>query len=107
MNDTSYRHLCMKQPSIGNGYGQWDRNAWTRYNGRLLNGTMGRMVRKTTVRWISISLELYIRMILFVQRDWKIGRITFAQRKFRLTGYQSKGIGGQRSHSQLSRERRS
>jgi hypothetical protein len=68
---------------------------------------MRKMVRKTTVRWIPIGLEIYIRKILLVQRDWRIGRIPFAWRKFRPTGYQDKVIGGQRDSSKLSREERS
>jgi len=100
MNDTSHRHLCMKYLAIGNSYNQWDRDAWARYEGRLLNGTMGKLVRKTTVRWIPISLEMYIRKILLVRKDWVIGRIPFARRKFRPTGYQGKGIGGRRNVSE-------
>jgi hypothetical protein len=93
MNDASHRHLSTKQLSIGISYGQWDRDIIAWYKGRLLNGTMRKMVRKTTVRWIPISLEMYIRKILLVRRDWKIERIPFAWMKFRPTGYQSQGIG--------------
>jgi len=95
----------MKYLAIGNSYDQCDRDAWARYDGRLLNDTMGKMVWKTTVRWIPICLEMYIRKILLVWKDWKIGRIPFAWRKFRPTGYQSKGIGGRRNVSKLSREK--
>jgi len=84
----------MKYLAIGNSYDQWDRDAWARYDGRLLIGMMEKMVRKTTVRWIPISLEMYIRKILLVRKDWKIRTIPFARRKFRPTGYQGKGIGG-------------
>jgi len=55
---------------------------------------MRRMVWKTTVQWIPISLEMYVRKILLVQKDWTIEGVPFAWRKFRPTGYQSKGIGG-------------
>jgi hypothetical protein len=55
---------------------------------------MRKMVWKTTVRWIPIGLEMYIRKILLVWKDSRIGRTPFAWRKFRLTGYQRKGIGG-------------
>jgi hypothetical protein len=72
-----------------------------------LNGTMRMMVRTTTVQWIPISLELHIRRILLVPSDWRIGRIPFARRKFRLTGYQSKGIGERGDGSKLSRGKRS
>jgi hypothetical protein len=44
--------------------------------------------------------------ILVGQRDWRIGRIPFAQKKFRPTGYQGKGIGWLRDGSNLSREQR-
>jgi len=43
---------------------------------------------------IPISLQMGITRILLVQKDWRIDRIPFAQRKFRPTGYQSKGIAG-------------
>jgi len=99
MHDASYRHLCMKYLAIGNSYAQWDRDAGAGYDVRLLNGTLGQMVWKTTVRWIPISLEMHIRQILLVRKDWSIGGIPFARRKFRLTGYQSKGIGGRRNGS--------
>ena len=52
-----------------------------------MNGTSRKMVRKTTVRWIPISLQINIRKIPLVQEDWRIGRVPFAWRKFRLTGY--------------------
>ena len=78
-----------------------------RSEGRLLNGKMGIMVRKTTVRWIPISLEIYIRMILLVRSNWRIGRIPFVERKSRPTGYQSKGIGERKDGSKLSRNKRS
>jgi len=107
MNDASHRHLCMKYLAIGNSYGQWDRNAWARYDGRLLNGMIGQMVRKTTVWWILISLEMHIGKIPLVRKDWKIRKIPFGRRKFRLTGYQSMGIGGRRNGSRLSREKHS
>jgi hypothetical protein len=62
MNDGSHHHLSMKQPSIGISYDPWDRDIRARYEGGLLNGTMRKMVRKTTVRWIlPISLEIFIR----------------------------------------------
>jgi len=105
MNDASHRHLSMKYLAIGNSYGQWDRDAWARYNGRLLSGTMGKIIWKTTVRWIPHSLEMYIRKIMLVRKDCWIGRIPFARRKFRPSGYQSIGIGGQRNGSDLSREK--
>jgi hypothetical protein len=35
-----------------------------------------------------------IRRILFVQRDWRIAGIPFAERKFRPTAHQNEGIGG-------------
>jgi hypothetical protein len=54
---------------------------------------MRKMVRQTTVRCITISLEIYVRKILSVQKDWRIGRIPFAWSKFRATGYPSKWIG--------------
>jgi hypothetical protein len=84
-----------------------DRDIGVRYEGRLLNGTMRMMVRKTKVRWIPISLEMHIRRIVLVRSDWRIGRIPFAWRKFRLTGYQSKGIGERWDGSKLSREKHS
>jgi len=86
MNDVSYRHLCMKYLAIGNCYEQWDEDTSAEYEGRLLNGTMRKMAQKTTVRWIPISLQMYIRKILFIRKDWIIGRIPFAQGKFRPTG---------------------
>jgi len=57
---------------------------------------MRKMNRKTTVRGIPISLEMYIRHILLIRKNWRIGRIPFDWRKFRHTGYQSRGIGGTR-----------
>jgi len=54
---------------------------------------MRKGVWKTTVRWIPISLEMHIRRILFIQKDWRVERIPFARRKFRPTSYQNKGIG--------------
>jgi hypothetical protein len=36
---------------------------------------------------------MFLRRILLVQKGWTIKRIPFGQRKFRLTGYQSIGIG--------------
>ena len=63
------------------------------------------MVWKTTVRWITIPFEMFIRRILCVRKDWTIERITFARRKFRPTGYQSKGIGGPKDSECLSREK--
>jgi hypothetical protein len=54
---------------------------------------MRKMVRKTTVRWTPISLDMNTSKILVGQRDWRIGRIPFAQKKFRPTGYQGRGIG--------------
>jgi hypothetical protein len=107
MNDASHHHLSTKQPSIGISCGQWDRDLRAQYEGRLLNGTTRKMVRKTTVQWIPISLEIYIRKVLLVQRDWRIERITFDRRKCRPTGYQSQGIGERRDGSNLSREKRS
>jgi hypothetical protein len=106
MNDASRRHLSTKQPSIGIRYGQYARDIKARYEGRLLNGTSRKMVRKTTVRWIPISPEMYIGKILLVRRGWRIERIPFARRKFRPSGDQSKGIGEQRDGSKLSREKR-
>jgi len=104
LNDASHRHLCMKYLAIGNSYNQSGRDAWARYDGRLLNG---KIVLKPTVQRIPISREMYIRKILLVRKDWKIGRIPFAQRKFRPTGYQIKGIGERRNVSELAREKRS
>jgi hypothetical protein len=43
-------------------------------------------------------------LLTLVRRDWKIEGIPFAWRKFRLTGYQSNGIGERRDGSNLSRE---
>jgi hypothetical protein len=57
---------------------------------------MKKVVLKTTVRWMPISPEMYISMLMLVWKDWRIGRIAFAWRKFRQTGYWSKGIGGRR-----------
>jgi hypothetical protein len=48
---------------------------------------------------------MYIRKILLVQKDWRIGGIAFIGRKIRPTGYQSKRIGGQRDGSKLFREK--
>jgi len=93
MNNTSHRHSYMKQPLIGISYGQWDKHTSVRYERMLLNGAKRMMVRKTTVRWIPISLEMYIRQLQLVQKDWRIEMIQFARRKFRRSGYQSKGIG--------------
>jgi hypothetical protein len=59
-----------------------------------LNGTRRKMIQKTIVRWIPISLEIYIRKILLVQKDWRIEGIPFGWRKFRPTAYQNKEIGG-------------
>jgi hypothetical protein len=78
MNDVSHRHLYMKQPSIGIRYGQWDKDTQAQYEGRLLNGTMWWMVRKTTVRRIPISLEMYIRKMLLVRKDWTVEGVPFA-----------------------------
>jgi hypothetical protein len=65
------------------------------------------MVLRIAVRWIPFSLEIYIRKILLVQKDWRIGTIPFAWRMVRWPGYQGKEIGGQRGGSNLSREKRS
>jgi len=74
---------------------------------RRFGSVSNTMDRNTTVRWIPISLEIYISRMLLVRKDWRIRRILFAWRKLRLTGYQSKGI-GRREHSEdLSREKRS
>jgi hypothetical protein len=54
---------------------------------------MRKKVQKTTVRWIPISLDMYIRKILLAQKDWRIGMLLVAQRKCRQTGYQGEGIG--------------
>ena len=43
--------------------------------------------------------------VLLVQRGLRIGRIPLARRKFRPTGYQSKGIGGREDSRNLSREK--
>jgi len=80
MNDASRRHLCMRYHAICNSYDQLDRDAWARYGGRLLNGSIKKMVRKTTVRWIPISLEMNIRKIQLVRKDWEIRRIPFPWR---------------------------
>jgi hypothetical protein len=66
MNNASHRYLSTKQPSIGISYGQWDRDIRAQYKGRLLNGAMRKMVWKTTVQGIPISLEIYIGKILMV-----------------------------------------
>jgi len=105
MNDTSHLHIYMKYLAIGISYGKLDKNTCARYDEGLLNGAMRKMVWKTTVRWIPISLEMYIIKVLLVNKYWRIGRIPFARRKFQLTGYPNKGIGGRRDGSNLSREK--
>ena len=103
INDSSHRHLYMRNLAIGISYGQWDMSTCVWYNTGLLHSTMRKMVWKTTVRWIPISLEIHIRKMLLVRRDWRIGRILLAQRMFRPTGYQSKRIRGRRDGSNSSR----
>ena len=60
----------------------------------MSNATRSMIVWKITVRWIPFSLELFVKWILLVWKDWMIVGIPFARRKFRPTGYQGKGIGG-------------
>jgi hypothetical protein len=52
------------------------------------------MVGKTTVRWITISLQMSIGKIILIQNEWQIGWIPFAGWKFRPTDYHSQVIGG-------------
>jgi hypothetical protein len=92
----SHRHLYIMYVVIGIRYGQQDKDTSAQYERRLLNGTMKKVVLKTTVRWMPISLDMYISMLMLVWKDWRIGRIAFAWRKFRQTAYRSKGIGGRR-----------
>jgi hypothetical protein len=44
------------------------------------------MVRKTTVRWITISLEMDITLLLLVGKDLRNGIIPSAWGKIRLSG---------------------
>jgi hypothetical protein len=61
------------------------------------------MVQKTTAKLIPISLQMYIRKIQLVRKDWRTDRIQFACRNLKLDGYPGKEIGGQEDGSNLSR----
>jgi len=65
------------------------------------------MVRKTTVHWIPISLEMYIKRILLFWKDWRIERIPFPSRKFKPTGFHDKGIESRKDSDHLSRKEHS
>jgi len=94
MNDTSHHHLSKKYLALGITYGREDKDSCAWYSEGMLDGVMRKMVWKTTVQWIVISVEINIRKILLVQKNWRIESIPFVWRKFRPTGYHSKGIEG-------------